>query len=62
MTNLILNLLVRLRKDETGQSLIEYVMIFAFVAFGTTAGMLSLASGINSTFTAVSTIFGKHIT
>jgi pilus assembly protein Flp/PilA len=62
MTNLILNTLVRLQKDEAGQGLIEYVLIIALVAFAATAGMSSLASGINSAFTAVSTILGNYIT
>jgi Flp pilus assembly pilin Flp len=62
MTKQILNFLGRLHKDEAGQGLVEYVMIFGIVAFGTTAGMGTLASTINSTFTAISTIFGKYIT
>jgi len=62
MTNLILNTLGRLQNDEAGQGLIEYVLIIALVAFAATAGMSSLASGINSAFTAVSTILGNYIT
>jgi pilus assembly protein Flp/PilA len=62
MTSLILSSLVRLHRDEAGQGLIEYVLIIALVAFAATAGMSSLASGINSAFTAVSTILGNYIT
>ncbi len=62
MKSLILNSLVRLHQDEAGQGLIEYVLIIALVAFAATAGMSSLASGINSAFTAVSTILGNYIT
>ena len=62
MTNLVRNLLYRLHQDDAGQGLAEYVLIFALVALGATAGMLSVASGINSTFTAVGSIFGKYIT
>ena len=62
MTNQILNSLGHLHKDEVGQGLVEYVMIFGIVAFGTTAGMGSLASTINSTFVVISTIFGRYIT
>ncbi len=61
-TNLILGSLVRLHKDEAGQGLIEYVLIIALVAFAATAGMSSLASGMNSAFTAISTILGNYIT
>ena len=62
MTNLILASLVRLHKDEAGQGLIEYVLIIALVAFAATAGMSSLASGMNSAFTQISTILGNYIT
>ena len=62
MTNLILGSLVRLHKDEAGQGLIEYVLIIALVAFAATAGMSALASGMNSAFTAISTILGNYIT
>jgi len=58
----ILGSLVRLHKDEAGQGLIEYVLIIALVAFAATAGMSSLASGMNSAFTAISTILGNYIT
>jgi pilus assembly protein Flp/PilA len=61
MKNLIINSLQRLHKDESGQGLIEYVLIVALVAFAATAGMTSLASGINSAFSAVSTILGTYI-
>jgi Flp pilus assembly pilin Flp len=62
MTDLILNLLVPCSKDDAGQGLVEYVLIFGIVAFAASAGMGSLAKAINSTFTAVSTLFGRHIT
>ncbi len=61
MTNQILNSLGDLHKDEVGQGVVEYVMIFGMVGLATTAGMGSLASTINSTFTVISTIFGKYI-
>lgn len=50
-----------LQIDESGQGLAEYVLIMAVVAFGAVTGMGSLASGVNSAFTQVSTIFGKYI-
>ena len=62
MTNVILTLLVHLRNDEAGQGLIEYVLVIALVAFAATAGMSSLASGVNSAFVALSTILGSYIT
>ena len=54
-------LLKSLHRDESGQGLVEYVLILALVAFAATAGMNSLASSINSAFTQVGTILGKYI-
>ncbi len=62
MTKLMLNLLTRLHKDEAGQGLVEYLLILALIAFAATAGMGSLASGLNSAFSAVGSILGKYIT
>src|SRR5579884_721565 len=53
--------LVRLHQDESGQGLVEYVLLIALVAFAATAGMSSLASSINSAFSQVGTILGKYI-
>ena len=53
MTNLILNCLSRLHKDEAGQGIVEYMLIIALVAFAATAGMSSLASGANSAMTKI---------
>jgi pilus assembly protein Flp/PilA len=61
MTNLILKSLSRLHQDEAGQGLVEYLLILALVAFAATAGMSSLATGLNSAFTAISSILGKYI-
>ena len=62
MKTLILNSLNRLHNDEAGQGLVEYLLIIALVAFAACAGMTSLASGLNSAFTKVSTIVGQYIT
>ena len=55
-------ILVTLHRDESGQGLIEYVLIIALVAFAATAGMTALASSINSAFTKVGTIMGQYLT
>ena len=39
--------------DEQGQDLVEYALIVALIAFACTAGMGSLAHGINSAFHAI---------
>jgi Flp pilus assembly pilin Flp len=62
MTYLVLSLLSRLHKDEAGQGLVEYLLIIALVAFGAVAGMGSLANGLNSAFSAISSILGVYIT
>jgi pilus assembly protein Flp/PilA len=61
MKTLILNSLKRLHKDEAGQGLVEYLLILALVAFAATAGMTTLASGLNSAFGKIGTILGQYI-
>lgn len=62
MITYLLNTLTRLHKDESAQGLVEYLLILALVAFAATAGMGSLASGLNSAFSQVGIILGKYIT
>ena len=62
MKTLILNSLNRLHKDEAGQGLVEYLLILALVAFAATAGMTTLASGLNSAFAKIGVVLGKYIT
>jgi pilus assembly protein Flp/PilA len=61
MMNLVLKSLNNLHKDEAGQGLVEYLLILALVAFAAVAGMNSLATGLNSAFTQISTILGEYI-
>jgi pilus assembly protein Flp/PilA len=62
MTMLVLNTLARLHQNEEGQGLVEYLLILALVAFAATAGMTSLASGLNSAFSQIGVILGSYIT
>lgn len=62
MTSFIFDALVCLHRDEKGQGLVEYLLILALVAFAATAGMGSLASGLNSAFSTVGSILGNYIT
>jgi pilus assembly protein Flp/PilA len=55
------NILVSLHKDETGQGLVEYLLVLALVAFAATAGMRTLATGLNSAFSKISTYIGSYI-
>jgi len=42
-------------KDEQGQDLVEYAAVISLVVLGITAGMNTLANGINTAMGAVST-------
>jgi len=57
----IFQLLQRLHRDEEGQGLVEYLLILALVALAATAGMSSLANGLNSAFTEIGVILGNYI-
>jgi pilus assembly protein Flp/PilA len=62
MMQFVTNHLSRLQHDEAGQGLVEYLLILALVAFAATAGMTSLATGLNSAFTQIGAILGVYIT
>ncbi len=62
MMMFVLNTLARLHKDESAQGLVEYLLILALVAFAATAGMGSLASGLNSAFSQIAHVLGTYIT
>jgi Flp pilus assembly pilin Flp len=61
MASLILQSLARLHKEESGQGLVEYLLLLALVAFAAVTGMQSLATGINTAFNAMSTRMGTYI-
>jgi pilus assembly protein Flp/PilA len=64
MNNMLLKLYVKfqdLKNREEGQDLVEYALVVALIAFGATAGMTSLATGINTAFNNVSTQLGADI-
>jgi pilus assembly protein Flp/PilA len=57
MNNLLIKLFVKfqdLASREEGQDLVEYALVVALIAFGATAGMGKLASGINTAFSTIS--------
>lgn len=62
MLQILMNEITRFTQDESGQGLVEYLLILALVAFAATAGMGNLASGLNSAFTAVGALLGTYIT
>jgi len=64
MNEMLLKLYVKfqeLKNGEEGQDLVEYALVVALIAFGATAGMTSLATGINTAFSNVSSQLGSAI-
>lgn len=57
----MLALLKGLQNDESGQGLVEYLLIVALVALAATAGMTSAASYINSAFVRMGQKIGGYI-
>jgi pilus assembly protein Flp/PilA len=48
-------IMVQALKDESGQDLVEYAMVIAVVCLGVVSSMTTLASGINTAMSTVST-------
>ncbi len=55
------NLLMRLWKEEEGQDLVEYGLTVALVALAATAGMNSLATAINTTFSKIGSTLSSAV-
>lgn len=62
MITFALNALARLHSDESGQGLVEYLLILALVAFAATAGMSTLATSLNSAFSQIGGVLSGYIT
>ncbi|MDR3774897.1 MAG: Flp family type IVb pilin [Terracidiphilus sp.] len=64
MNTMLLNVYVKfqnLANREEGQDLVEYALVVALIAFGATAGMQALATGLNSAFEGISATLGSYI-
>jgi pilus assembly protein Flp/PilA len=57
----LVGIMRRLMKQEHGQDLVEYALVVALIAFGATAGMKSLATGLNTAFGNISTKMGSYV-
>lgn len=62
MKTFVVNFLARVHKDESGQGLVEYLLIVALVALAATAGMNIFAGAVNSAFSQLGSILGQYIT
>jgi pilus assembly protein Flp/PilA len=65
MNNLMLKLFVQMQTlmaREEGQDLVEYALVVALVAFGATAALKTLGSGLNSAFTNISSTLASSLT
>jgi Flp pilus assembly pilin Flp len=61
MINAIQQAVAILHKDESGQGLVEYVLLVALIALAAVFGMQTLANKINSAFTQVGTLVGNYV-
>jgi pilus assembly protein Flp/PilA len=64
MKNIVVTLCFKFRElanREEGQDLVEYALVVALIAFGATAGMNALASGLSSAFSSVSSTLGSYV-
>jgi Flp pilus assembly pilin Flp len=57
----VVKTLTSLHREESGQGLVEYVLILALVALGAVVGMSSVASGINSAFGRVANLLTTYV-
>lgn len=65
MNDLMIKLLVRIQTwtvREEGQDLVEYALLVALVAFGATAALKTLGSGLNRSFTNISSTLASSLT
>ena len=64
MGKLVLRILVQLQRvhdDESAQDMVEYALIVAVMAFGSVAGIHSLASGVTDALNGVSSTLGTAL-
>jgi pilus assembly protein Flp/PilA len=51
----------QLMVQEHGQDLVEYALVVALIAFGATAGMKAVSTGLNTAFDGISTKLGSYV-
>ena len=53
---------LQILRDETGQDLIEYVLVIAIIAFAATVGMTTVATKINDAFVNIGSKMSTYVT
>jgi pilus assembly protein Flp/PilA len=64
MNNMFLKLYIKfqdLKNSEQGQDLVEYALVVALIAFGAVTGMSTLATGINTAFSKISSTLAADL-
>jgi len=64
MNNLMIKLFVKMQSlmnREEGQDLVEYALVVALVAFGATAALKTLGTGLNSAFSSISSTLSSSL-
>jgi pilus assembly protein Flp/PilA len=56
----IMNTLASLHREESGQGLVEYVLIIALISLAAVTSMSTLAVDINSAFKNVASILSEY--
>lgn len=65
MNQLLLKLCIKLQDladREDGQDLVEYSLVVSLISLGATASMQSLAGGISTAFSGLSSTLGTYVT
>ena len=62
MSNNLKNACRELLKDDSGQSMIEYVLIAALIALGAVAAMQGVATSLSTTFSKISSKLNASVT
>ena len=64
MNSMLLKLYIKIQdlaSREEGQDLVEYALVVALIAFGATAGMKALATGLDTAFSNISSKLGSYV-
>jgi Flp pilus assembly pilin Flp len=57
----LIRMLRRFHNDESGQGLVEYLLIIALIGLAATVGMSSAASYMNSAFVRIGARIGGYV-